>query len=126
MNITADVLERAEIFNVKFNINKFKFALPKIKYLGHVFSKEGVHADENKIKAITDMKEPKDKTAVKRFLGMITYLGSFLKNVSEKTAPLRDSIFKKNAQWQCESNYRLAFENLKKQLTSIPVLICTF
>uniref|UniRef100_A0A0A9WHB1 RNA-directed DNA polymerase n=1 Tax=Lygus hesperus TaxID=30085 RepID=A0A0A9WHB1_LYGHE len=115
------LLERAKTYNVKFNKTKCKFCLPKIKYLGHVFSKDGVQADQDKVRAIMEMKDPEDKTGVQRFLGMVTYLGSFIQNLSEKTTPLRQLI-KKDSQWEWQSTHKNAFENLKKELSSTPVL----
>ena len=41
-------------------------------YLGHTISKDGINADANKIRAITEMPMPEDKKAVQRLLGIST------------------------------------------------------
>ncbi|GFY31631.1 retrovirus-related Pol polyprotein from transposon opus [Trichonephila clavipes] len=42
----------------------------KLKYLGLVISKEGIETDNSKVKAITEMKPPKNSKEVSKFLGM--------------------------------------------------------
>lgn len=39
------VIERARQLNVKFNPNKFQFCVQEVRYLGHVFSSEGMKPD---------------------------------------------------------------------------------
>ncbi|GFT99100.1 retrovirus-related Pol polyprotein from transposon 297 [Trichonephila clavipes] len=43
---------------------KCLFARDKLKYLGLVISKEGIETDNSKVKAITEMKPPKNKAPV--------------------------------------------------------------
>ncbi len=53
------VLERARIKN--FKLNKKKYKVEEIKYLGHVFSKEGLKPDQSKIEAVKKMPTPEYK-----------------------------------------------------------------
>ncbi|GFX28398.1 retrovirus-related Pol polyprotein from transposon 297 [Trichonephila clavipes] len=52
------------------NKDKCHFARDKLKYLGLVISKEGIKIDHSKVKAITEMKPPKNSKEVSKFLGM--------------------------------------------------------
>ncbi|GFX78746.1 retrovirus-related Pol polyprotein from transposon 412 [Trichonephila clavipes] len=52
------------------NKEKCHFARDKLKYLGLIISKEGIETDNKKIKAITEMKPPKNNREVSKFLGM--------------------------------------------------------
>ncbi|GFV26777.1 retrovirus-related Pol polyprotein from transposon 297 [Trichonephila clavipes] len=52
------------------NKDKFHFARDKLKYLGLITSKDGIKTDDNKVKAITEMKPPKNNKEVSKFLGM--------------------------------------------------------
>ena len=45
-------------------------------------SANGIVADPNKVKAITEMPIPNDSSAVRRFCGMINYLSRYLPNLS--------------------------------------------
>ena len=69
-----------------------------MKFVGHVFSGEGVKADPEKIEAILQMPSPQDKTELRRFMGMINYLGKFVPNLSDITAPLRQ-LLEKDFMW---------------------------
>lgn len=82
--ILKQVFDAAKKHNVKFNLEKCKLGLREVKYLGHKFSEKGIRLDENRIEAIKEMPTPKNKKDVQRFLGMITYVGKFIENLSEK------------------------------------------
>ena len=88
------VLARIEKSRLKLNKTKCKFGLNEVKYVGHIFSSEGVRADPSKIEAIVNMPMPENASDVHCFLGMVTYLGKFLPNLSDKTACLRKLIEK--------------------------------
>ena len=70
-------------------LNKFKCVLSssRITFLGHVVSSEGLQVDPKKCTAITEMPIPSTKTDLQRFLGMINYIGKFIPNLSDGTAP---------------------------------------
>ena len=74
---------------MELNKTKCKFGLNEVKYVGQIFSFEGVRGDPSKIEAIVDMPVPENASDVHRFLGMVTYLGKFLPNLSDKSARLR-------------------------------------
>lgn len=83
------LLEKLRRINLKLNEDKCKIGLSEISYIGHVLSKDGLKPDKEKVRAILEMPEPQDKSAVQRFLGMLQYLAKFIPNLSEVTAPLR-------------------------------------
>ena len=45
--------------------------------------------DGSKVKAITNMPVPESKEDLRRFMGMVTYLGKLLPGLSTITSPLR-------------------------------------
>ena len=46
---------------------KLEIKKPAVKFFGNVYSVEGVRADPDKIKAITALRPPENKTEVKSF-----------------------------------------------------------
>ncbi|GFU49102.1 retrovirus-related Pol polyprotein from transposon opus [Trichonephila clavipes] len=60
------------------NKDKCHFARDKLKYLGLVISKEGIETDHSKMKAITEMKPPKNSKEVSKFLGMAGWYQKFI------------------------------------------------
>ena len=67
------------------------------------------------------MPEPKDVTALKRFLGMVTYLAKFMPHLSDMTEPLR-RLEDKNVEFQWLPQHSLTMNTIKKPLTETPVL----
>ncbi|XP_030031283.2 uncharacterized protein K02A2.6 [Manduca sexta] len=119
--ILEKVLKRAKESGIKFNIKKCQFKQKEVKYLGHILSSEGVKIDKNRVKAITEMREPKDQKELHRFLGMITYISRFIPNVSEVTAPLRELI-KKDVIFMWGNRQQESYNMLKKLISEPPVL----
>jgi len=45
----------------EFNINKVQYKVPKVKFLGFVFSSEGTQPDQERIRSIKELNEPCNK-----------------------------------------------------------------
>ena len=84
-----NVLSRIRFSGLKLNRSKCIFGSNQITYLGQLLTSEGVKADPRKVSAILDMPAPENKSDLQRFLGMVTYLGKFVPNLSEVSALLR-------------------------------------
>lgn len=56
-------------------------------------SAQGIEADEDKIKAILNMPEPENVEGVRRFMGMVNYVGKFSPHLPTLTKPLRDQLY---------------------------------
>ncbi|XP_055842401.1 uncharacterized protein K02A2.6-like [Episyrphus balteatus] len=115
------VLERMDKAGLKLNQDKCRFGLTEVKYFGHVFNELGIHADPQKVEAILNMPSPTCVKDVHRFLGMITYFGSFIQNLSNETEPLRQ-LLKKNIVFQWNESLEKVFSKLKSLVTEPPVL----
>ena len=119
--ILKNCLKRCREMDVKLNPLKCKFNVEEVKYVGNIITNRGIKADPDKISAIVDMRPPEDKKAAQRFLGMVTYLGKYIPNLSELTAPIRQLLHKQNAfVWTHE--HQKAFEDIKQELLSERVL----
>lgn len=115
------VLDKAQTNGFKFNINKCKFNVKEINFLGHKISSDGISVDENKIKAIIDLPIPKDKKELARILGMFNYVSKFIENFSEISQPLR-ALLKKDVEFTWNKYLNEVFNKLKKIITQAPVL----
>ena len=116
-----DVLQRCREINIKLNRQKCKICLTEIKYLGHKISQSGICPDESHTSAIRNMPTPKNTKDLERFLGLITYVGKFIKNLSDKTYPLRE-LLKKDVHWHWEDRHEQCFNTLKQCLSNPPTL----
>lgn len=115
------VLQRLEKYNVKLRKDKCTFLASEVKYLGHVIDKSGRKPVPEKIKAIVESKPPNDVSELRTFLGMINYYGSFLKNLSDRLAPL-NNLLRKEVPWKWGNTCQKAFEDVKSSIISAEVL----
>ena len=67
------------------------------------------------------MPPPTSKQDLKRFMSMIAYLGKFIVNLSETTAPLR-KLLENDIEWSLYKPQQDAFNTLKDLVTKAPVL----
>ncbi|VDI69620.1 Hypothetical predicted protein [Mytilus galloprovincialis] len=116
-----EVLERIRTANLKLRRDKCEMGISEVTYFGHRYTREGLKIDDNKVKAITEMKSPTTKKELERFLGMVTYIAKFVPNFSSNTAVLRD-LLKKDVPFQWDDNHDKTFKDLKTLITNSPVL----
>ena len=83
-----EVFEKLLNTNLKLNFEKCKFALPKVKVLGHLVSQKGIRPDLKKTEIIRNLPAPKNVTGVKSFMGVINYFWKFIPNCSILAEPL--------------------------------------
>lgn len=94
-----NVVEKARRNNIKFNLTKLQFRIEEVRYIGHVFSGNGIRPDEDRLESIKQLSCPRDKKDLQKFLGIVNYMRMFVPNLSDLTHPLRD-LLKKNVIFQ--------------------------
>lgn len=115
------VLERAYTAGVRFNKKKCKFCVNEVRYVGHVFTKDGLKLDQEKVSAILNLEEPKDKKQLQVLLGMVTYVSKFLPNFSKVTESMRQ-LLRNDTEFLWLDSQKRDFVKLKEMLTKAPVL----
>lgn len=75
-------LQRVQKHGLMLNRAKCQFCVKEITFLGDKLSSEGVQPDHAKVKAVREMANPTDRKCIQRVLGMVNYLGKFIKPVS--------------------------------------------
>nr|XP_049586080.1 uncharacterized protein K02A2.6-like [Syngnathus scovelli]XP_049586090.1 uncharacterized protein K02A2.6-like [Syngnathus scovelli]XP_049586092.1 uncharacterized protein K02A2.6-like [Syngnathus scovelli]XP_049586103.1 uncharacterized protein K02A2.6-like [Syngnathus scovelli] len=113
-------LTRLQDAGVTLN-DKCEFSKSTIKFLGQIVVASGVSADPDKVKAVSTMREPRNITETRSLIGMVNHLGKFLPHLADKTKPLRD-LLKKTNMWTWGLQQQKAFEEIKKELTTPPIL----
>ena len=106
-----------------FKLNKAKLRFKKqiVKYYGHILTTEGMLPDQAKVEAITEMPRPRDKAEVRRLLGLITYLGKFVPQLSDVSELLRN-LTKEGVKFIWSQVHDDAFDTLKTMISEQPVL----
>jgi len=102
-------------------LSKCEFWLEEIKFLGHIISKEGVSVDPTKVEAVLQWEPPKSVTEIRSFLGLAGYYRRFIEGYSKIAMPLTQ-LTKKGQRFEWTENCENSFQELKKRLTTSPVL----
>ena len=115
----ALVLERARQENLIFNPKKVKLCINEVPFVGHILTPQGLKPDPQKIKAITNIPPPIDKTGIKRFLGMVNYLTEFIPDHRRLTEDQAAFVWEEPQQPVTTAPIWAYFENNKQVTLSV-------
>ena len=96
-------------------------AMNRLKFLGHIISKNGISPDPEKTKAVKEMEAPTNVTELRRFMGIVNQLGKFSPRIAQLSSPLRELLSTKT-DWQWDSRQEEAFNSIKTELTNPTIL----
>ena len=113
-----DILHKA---NLKLKAVKCKFAVDKVKYLGHIVSSEGLKPDDTKLQAIKDYPPPKNLKQVRAFVGLCSYYRRFVPNFSKYSSCLTN-LTRKDTPFVWSPECQKNFEILKEKLLNYPIV----
>ena len=116
----AKVLSLLEDNELIARSSKCTFGVRQMDFLGHVVTDEGLKVQSSKVKAVTDWPTPKNVTQVLQFKGLVGFYRRFIKGFSKVAAPL--SALCGNAPWKWGPEEQDSFEELKRLVTTAPVL----
>ena len=102
--------------------SKCEFWLNEVKFLGHVVSTSGVSIDPEKVKAIMSWERPKLVFEIRSFLGLAGYYRMFIVDFSQLAAPMT-KLTQKGVKFEWNDLCEKAFQELKRRITSAPILI---
>src|SRR4051812_36179714 len=115
------ILQKLREHKLYAKYSKCEFWLPKVTYLGHVISKDGIAVTPERIQAILDWTPPKTVKQVQSFLGLASYCCCFVENFSKIARPLTN-LLHKGVKFEWTDKCQESFQALKDKLTSPPVL----
>ena len=115
------VLQRLREHQLYAKFSKCEFWIDEVPFLGHIISKGGIAVDPSKVKDVLEWETPQTVKEVRSFLGLAGYYRRFIENFSKIAKPLT-SLLEKNADFIWTDERQMAFAELKKRLTTAPVL----
>ena len=119
LRIVLGELRKHQLY-AKFS--KCEFWLRQVGFLGHVLTQDGIAVDPEKVKAVLDWKSPASVTDIRSFLGMAGYYRRFIEGFSTIAKPMTQ-LLKKDKKFEWTEACEKSFQELKRKLTTAPVLI---
>ena len=119
LRIVLQALREHQLY-AKFS--KYEFWLTEVKFLGHVVSASGVSMDPKKVEAVMSQERPKSVFEIRSFLGLAGYYRRFIEDFSQLVAPMK-RLTRKEVTFEWNDQCEKAFQELKRRLTSAPILI---
>lgn len=114
----AECLRKA---NLTINVEKSKFVMKELRYLGYIIGNGCLKTDPEKVHAIQSFPVPKTVRQVRSFLGLTGWYRRFIANYAGVASPITNLLAGKNSfKWSPEA--QAAFERLKKCITTAPIL----
>jgi hypothetical protein len=116
------VLEKLRSNKLYAKFSKCEVWLTKVTFTRHVISAGGVSVDPGKAKDVLNLMPPTTASEIWSFLGLAGYYHRFIKDFS-KIAKSMTKLLEKNKALEWTAECQASFEELRKRLTSAPVLV---
>ena len=114
---TLEILREQQFF---IKASKCNLGQQELEYLGHIVICHGVKVDDKKIAAMVTWLQPQNISELRGFLGLTGYYRKFVQGCGLLVQPLTNLLKKGQFGWSDET--KKAFDNLKKAMTSTPML----
>jgi hypothetical protein len=121
IDAVRDVLRVAEQNDLYFKLSKCTFHASSIDYLGVIIEKGMTRMDPVKIAGIKNWPTPTKVKDVRSFLGFCNFYRPFIRGFAHLARPL-NKLTRKDAEWSWEDRQQKAFDELKRRVTTEPVL----
>ena len=120
-DLTA-AFDRLRANNIKLNLEKCVFGVPRGMLLGFIVSERGIEANPEKIAAVLKMGLIHNLKRVQKVTGCLAALSRFIARLSERGLPLYKLLRKADHfEWTAEAQE--ALDKLKVLLTNAPILV---
>jgi hypothetical protein len=101
--------------------SKCEFWLKEVLFLGHIISEGGISVDPSKVKSVFSWDTPQNVLDIWSFLGLAGYYRWFIEGFSMIAKPMIE-LLEKGETFEWTPRREASFQELKKRLTTAPVL----
>ena len=112
---TQIVLTKLKQAKLRLKKSKCLFFKQELHYLGHLLTTSGIKPRLEKVKAISEMKPPKNQKGVGEFLGMDSYYQKFINRFMDATRPMT-KLTRKGVKFEWTDECQLGFDYLRHAL----------
>ena len=119
--LVTEICQRFRQHGLCLKLEKCEFLKLEIEYLGYILSGTGIKMDPVKVAGVTEWPTPKNLKEVQSFIGFTQFYRRFIKDFSSIARPLHN-LSQKGTAFHWDIQQQDAFDNLKKAVTTAPVL----
>jgi hypothetical protein len=119
----AETFDNLNRYKLKLNPTKCSFGVSVGQLLGFLVSARGIEANPEKIQAILTMGKPTKLHDVQKLAGRVAALSRFVARLGEKALPFYALMKKLDNKFEWTEEADTAFAQLKKVLSTPPVLV---
>ena len=112
-----NLMQIAYKYDLVFNPQKTHMKAQAVNFFGCLYNANGVQPDQGKVYAVHTLPAPTNITKLQEFLGLVTYLNSFIPGLSTLTAPLHE-LLKKDTDFFWNCTYDATFQWVKEAVVS--------
>jgi hypothetical protein len=116
------VLQKLRDHKLYAKLSKCEFWLKQVAFIGHVISKGGISVDPSKVQDVLSWKAPTTVNDIQSFLGLAGYYRRFIEGFLKISKPMTE-LLEKDKQFEWTPTCEASFQELKKRLTTTPVLV---
>ena len=92
--LVAEIIKRLEENDLYVKLEKCKWKVREVGFLGVVIGPEGIKMEEEKVKGVLEWLTPKCVKDVQKFLGLANYYRRFIEGFAAVARPLHDMVKK--------------------------------
>jgi len=115
------VLQKLREHQLYAKLSKCDFWLKEVSFLGHVISNGGVAVSPKNVADVLKWSPPQTVGEIRSFLGMAGYYRRFIEGFSSIAKPMT-ALLEKGKPFKWNEQCQASFEELKKRLTTAPIL----
>jgi hypothetical protein len=104
-------------------MKKSSFMRTELIYLGFFIYANKLKMDPDKVEVIKNWPSPKSIFEVRSFHGLASFYGKFIRNFSGISAPMMDTVKKRNKYFHWTEEAEKIFNLLKRKITEQPILV---
>ena len=116
-----EVFTRLQKAGLKLKPSKCHLFQEEVKYLGHIVSRNGISTDPEKVEAVAEWPTPSNINDLRSFMGTVGYYRQYIEDFAEVSSPLT-LLTCKGQDWVWSCDQEQAFQRLKQNLVTAPVL----
>jgi len=119
--LVEEVLKRLEENNLFVKLEKYKWKVREVEFLGVVIGPRGVEIQKEKVEGVLNWLALRNVKEIQKFLGLANYYKRFIKDFTKIVASLH-VLVRKEQKWKWEKEQEKVFGKLKEVFTTEPVL----